>query len=91
MSNKMLKYQLETTDRQTIKLPASFKFRYINVQDGWITIWGEVNTDSSVTFLNNFYIVGTGQEISSTASTYLGSVYLDIFVWHVYSQYYLLG
>lgn len=80
------KYQLpELTAEQVLEVPISFKPLDVQMQNGAMTVWGEVDTDSDVEKLT-FFIVGTGHALPKEPTLYIGTV-LQMdgrLVWHVY-------
>lgn len=92
------KYEVGLNQAQLISMPAGAKIRYLGVQDRRITLWAEVISDQKM-IDRLFVIVGTGQDIEdacnlissqhrafrySEARSYIGTVQIDEFVWHVY-------
>jgi hypothetical protein len=80
------KYQLpELVAEQVLEVPISFKPLSVQMQNGAMTVWGEVDTDSDVEKLA-FFIVGTGHELPKEPCIYIGTVMqMDgRLVWHIY-------
>lgn len=87
MTERMTIYQfpLEVTDRQTVTVPGIWKPLCVQLQHGRPCIWAEVDpTDSNV--INGVIMVGTGQPSLPMPAgfRYLGTVQVQVFVWHVY-------
>lgn len=76
------KFQLEITDEQSVKMPDGAVIRAVDVQDGWICVWAEVDSKNPPV-VRTFAVVGTGNPLPGYR-TYLGMVVMPPFVWHVY-------
>ena len=83
------KYSLNLKGLQTIVLPSKFDFLDVQVQNGIICLWFFVDT-TKPKVPKNIYIYGTGEDIDFSRldkdTTYLGTVQLDTFVWHVFGE-----
>lgn len=77
------KFPLKLELVQKVSMPNHASIRYVDVQNGVICLWAEVNTDRPKVD-RVFYIVGTGNILPPNASEYIGSVQMPPFVWHVY-------
>lgn len=77
------KYKLEITDQQLLTIPEQPHFLHVGEQDGELMLWAEVDSEKEKT---NFevYVCGTGNPIPEKAKHYLGTVQIEIFVWHVF-------
>lgn len=84
------KYVLEIADRQTIDVPPSFDPLCVQVQDGRLCLWAEVEFDRLLhdtdTHQRIIEIYGTSNPIGdSFFSSYVGTAQMpDGLVWHVY-------
>lgn len=98
---KIIKYRLRLDDHmQEIAMPEKMKIVHVGDQDGFPTMWVEVEEDHvyQPPVLRRFLVVGTGQPLrGATASEpgaepyrddsmwrYLGTAVGAVFVWHVY-------
>lgn len=86
---RILKYELEVTELQTISLPKYGKFLCVQVQDGKPKLW----IDEYMPEIEEveIYTFGTGKEIDihiATGIVYIGTYQLPTgFVGHVYKKY----
>lgn len=78
------KWQLERTDQQTIRMPQGAAILSASKQNGSLTIWAEVETDSP-TEDRTVFIVGTGNP-KPTTGRFIASVFDGPFVWHVFES-----
>lgn len=78
------KYTLALKDGpQTHRIPAGGKIVHVHMQDGWVTLWAEVDPKARKR-TRAFYVHGTGHPITPGAS-YVGTAHgQDGLVWHVY-------
>lgn len=86
------KYVLEITDRQVIDVPRSFEPLCVQVQNGCLCLWAEVEFAGLASGANVMQrvieIYGTGNPHPADPSflrSYIGTVQMmDGLVWHVY-------
>ena len=76
------KYTLDVATEQNIETFEDFRIRHVDVQNGNICCWGEIDT-SAPKETKTIYVVGTGQEIPY-GTYWVGTVLRDGCVWHVY-------
>lgn len=82
--DRIWKFPLEITDRQTIMVPTNFAFLHVGLDPtGALCLWGAVDGSQPTTRLD-LVIVGTGNPLPHVGS-YLGSVVERVFVWHVFT------
>lgn len=86
----ILKYQLEITDRQTLKLPANARLLSVHDQNGALCLWAYVNPPANP-LERVIRIVGTGHELPSdflTHHDFIGTVVQEEIsaVWHVFEE-----
>lgn len=79
------KTQLRVVDTQLITILQDSKLLFLGAQHGHITLWYECNPANRTDEIM-IYVIGTGNPIPEDAKTYLGSVMMSIFVWHVYTR-----
>lgn len=79
------KYVLEITDEQSIMTDWNAKFLYVGEQNGSLCLWAEVDPTHE-TGKRHIRIVGTGHWIEPDL-TYIGTVVINPFVWHVYEAH----
>jgi hypothetical protein len=68
--------------RGEIEMPEGAKIRSIQVRDGEIFLWCEVDKSKQLE-IRRFNLVGTGQSFCD-GDEYIGTVQQPLFVWHVY-------
>lgn len=79
------KFPLEWIRRQTVEMPASARILTVQVQRGNLYLWVDLFTGHE-SVNRRFVIVGTGNEITEEGLTYLATVQIDDFVWHIFEQ-----
>lgn len=88
------KYELSSIGVNEVEMPKSSIVRHVGISPTGIMdslcVWCEVNTENPLV-KEQFYVVGTGQEIPKNifnACTFVGTAITDDgFVWHVYWGY----
>jgi len=86
MKKVIWKFELETTDKQRIKIPLGAEILTIQTQDGVPCIWALVNPDNTNEDIF-IEIFGTGHEINygmGADRKYLGTYQLGSLVFHVF-------
>ena len=86
--NKIYKYTFGVQDELLATMPTGAIIRHIGTQDGCIVIWAEVNP-GNVVEVREFHVSGTGYaipEYTDAALIYIGTVMIDVFVWHIYEK-----
>lgn len=71
-------------------LPRGADILKIGMQDETICVWYLFMTGELETEIRDFFIVGTGQEMSLSAR-YHGTVFIGPYVWHVWEKGYDAG
>lgn len=79
------KYKLQIVDTQRIAMHANARILTVQAQDGDLYLWAEVDTSKHVEG-RGIVIRGTGRPFTAWAVSYLGTVQLGGFVWHVYED-----
>ena len=80
------KYPLSTRDETTVTVPTGHRFVHAAMQDGTITLWAVVDTESTPTWVS-VRVAGTGYSMPwIKAYDYLGTVHDDKFVWHIFVE-----
>lgn len=82
------KYTLKITDEQSVKMPRGAKILSTASQDGSLCVWAEVDPSrwaKGDTVDVAFAVVGTGNPMSHRGS-FVGTVVMSPFVWHVYAE-----
>lgn len=77
------KYELEIVDEQVIKVPRGAKFLSVAEQGGKLCLWAEVNPAEAAVG-RGVTIVGTGNPLFDGVGSFVGTVVMPPFVWHVY-------
>jgi hypothetical protein len=82
------KFNLATTDKQTIQMPKGARILCLQMQNAKATMWAIVDDTKPLT--NRVFVtVGTGRPIADTfleSSYYVGTYQDGWFVWHVFEQ-----
>lgn len=80
------KYPLKIQDTNHLSLPCGFKIltAQAQVQDGAIHLWAEVDTEEKANDHITINIFGTGNPIFTNTGTYINTVQLNGFVWHIF-------
>lgn len=81
---RIFKYPLEITDRQVIVLPIGVKPLSVQMQNGQMCLWAEVDTAADST-VRTIFVFGTGNPMPEEPGEYISTVqdYMGL-VWHVY-------
>lgn len=93
---RILKYKIDVTGKQVIKLPADSEVLTVQVQNGVPHIWAKVYDEESILKAHGEYkeeehhisSYGTGNEIKNSCGRYIGTYQLDegSLVFHVFEQ-----
>lgn len=81
------KYRMDSP-KQTFDIPNGSQVRFVAIQDGWVNLWIDVDTEYRLV-KRTFQAFATGVELPGwDTSTYLGTVHVNEggqdFVWHVF-------
>lgn len=86
-ANKQIwKFPLEVEDKQSISLPEDAEVLSVQIQHGKPCLWALVIPDSP-TKSRVIEIFGTGTQIPEGNRTYIGTVQMGPFVWHVFDVF----
>ena len=85
MSNKIFKYSLIITDKQTINLPRFADILKIDYRNGELFFWARVNPKHE-TYPVTFIIAGTGHVLPKMALNHIETVFNGPFVWHIFVE-----
>lgn len=77
------KYQLKTTDQQTITMPVGSEILSLQIQFGNPCIWVKVDTDNEVRY-RTFVTFGTGHPLPENDLEFIGTYQTGQFVFHVF-------
>ncbi len=83
------KYRLDTTDRQQVTMPVGSVVLCVHEQSRWLALWAEVDIDTDLKEIKTIVVKGTGHPIPEEQMPllrYLGTGFVDSFVWHVYEE-----
>lgn len=84
-SRAIYKYELPLySEFTTFNVPQGFHILSAQVQNGLICIWAEVDTTVDGVETVRFRLVGTGWLVDLEGWTYIDTVQLGEFVWHIY-------
>ena len=65
-------------------MPVGSEIRHLGLQSGVLCVWVEVE-DGALLTTEVFYVVGTGHIVPNNV-TYIGTVQMEPFVWHVFRE-----
>lgn len=77
------KYPLYAPDN-VIEMPFDAEVLHVHAQNGEAMLWVMHDTDSELTENRRFIWIGTGKTFEVYGGSYVGTVHLDWFVWHVW-------
>ena len=78
------KQTLELKGTQIIHLPKNTRILSLQNQNNKPTIWFYLDTEEKEMDEYRIFMFGTGWPISENLTNYLGTVQIDIFVWHFF-------
>jgi len=83
---KIFKYPLQCKDEQIIDLPAGAKILTVGNQNRSVYMWVIVNLHETNIQHRKIIIVGTGNNLlySDYERVYLGTVMVDVYVFHIF-------
>lgn len=86
--SRIWKFELPIEDEPTISMPTKAHALSVGVQGGALVLWAYVPEPDATKESRHFFVVGTGNPIpwDLTASTFIGTVQIGSFVWHVFDQ-----
>lgn len=85
MIQTVWKFPLALAQTQDVLMPAGARILSIQVQDEMLCAWALVNPEADRE-RRYFLIVGIGHEMPKGRYTYLATVQMDSFVWHVFER-----
>lgn len=85
------KFTHQLTDIMQLHIPVGGRFLKVgrdtrNTDE--LAFWFEVDTEQSETTRRSFFLTGTGHPVPKGAKTYLDSVMMTPFIWHIYEGVY---
>lgn len=82
------KYPMEMLRLQFIEFPAGAKILSVANQNGTICLWASIlNPDAdAATRRRAIEIIGTGDQVSKADRTFIGTVLMDGYVWHIFER-----
>jgi hypothetical protein len=80
------KYGLSLDDEQIINMPAHAKILHVGVQGDSIQMWAMVDPVETNIQHRKIVIVGTGHQMpyADFERVYLGTIIVEMFVWHIF-------
>lgn len=78
------KFPLALTDSQVILVPLGARILCVQVQNGQICLWAEVDSSRDLHMVA-IGIAGTGHDVPFELLHYIGTVQTGPMVWHVYA------
>lgn len=83
MSRRVWKFPLDLeAGSQSLRLPQETRIVHVAMQAGAPTLWALIDTGAP-TVQRDFVIRATGEPVAID-ETYVGTVFTEIFVWHVF-------
>ena len=83
---KIYKYQIEVTDEQLVTMPAGAQILTVQAQGDRLCLWAVVSLGSPEE-KRVIQIYGTGMDFPKHKKcTYIATVQMDGFVWHVFER-----
>ena len=67
-------------------VPKGSRLLAVKEQQGVLTAWLVCDPDAT-TVRRRLHIYGTGHEVSDNIETYVGIVFIDPFVWHIFDPH----
>lgn len=87
MKTLIWKVQLELTDKQIIELRSGYRILSVQVQNGQICLWYMFpEQNRNIKDRIPIWIHGTGNPIEDSGNAFLGTVQLNNFVWHIFTE-----
>lgn len=85
MDVRIFKYPLKLVDMQLVYMPLGAKILSVDVQNEIICLWAMVDVKGA-NQSRVFAIYGTGQPITDDVNklTFIGTVQMGVYVWHVF-------
>lgn len=77
------KYAISMTETQVIQMPAGAQILHVGQQQRNLCLWAMVDPQFPCED-RTIEIVGTGNPMASRRRKYLGTAWIDPFVWHVF-------
>lgn len=83
---RVLKYELQVTDVQTLTLPHGAQFLSAQNQGGRIQAWFEVTENKRPKVQRTFCVIGTGNPMPEQPLSFRATVQMGPLVWHVFED-----
>jgi len=80
----MIHKQVVNMSGGNIIVPYGSSFLKAGVQQGNIVLWYEFDPQETREAKVEVLILGTGWDKDTSGYTYIDSVFIDVFVWHIY-------
>ena len=85
MAKTVWKFPLELERLTTVAMPAGARIISVGRQKAGVpTIWAEVDSEETAKEIRVFLIVGTGHPLPEIDLAFVGTVFDEPFVWHIY-------
>ena len=86
MARRIFKYQIETTDIQSVKMPKGSIIHCLQLQNNVPCIWAMVNPEEKEIETRVIAVYGTGHPIPDSEQAYIGTYQTSggFFVFHVF-------
>lgn len=79
------KYDIHLAPTTLVQMPDGARILTVGLQRGQPKLWAEVDTSRPL-FSRVIYTIGTGHPVPNIEMTYIGTVQMDQFVWHFYTD-----
>ena len=86
MRQQIWKFPLELTGVQEVEMPSGSQLLSVAVQQETLCLWAMVDLDRGTKERRMIDIIGTGNPIDSHRRSFIGTVQMESFVWHVFER-----
>jgi hypothetical protein len=84
MNKIILKYEVPISNIFQLEMSKIAEILTVQNQRGQLCIWAKQPVSDQVMVTRTFMIIGTGHEFDDGNTKYLGTVQVDVFVWHIF-------
>jgi len=84
--SKIWKFPLEVVDVQEVEMPSGAKLLSVDCQQGCLCLWALVDLDRATKERHLIEIIGIGNPIESHHRSFIGTVQMGAFVWHIFQR-----
>ena len=87
MTKRILKYNISLGGEDMVEIPVKSVVRSIQIQDGALKLWAEVDDEEHEYCRRFFRALATGFDEIPDNSVYITTVQLGWTVWHIYETH----